>query len=286
MKAEMRRFLSLLASALLAAGASVARADVGEPMGAGPGNTFGIKITHGGTVLVDNPLVPFPADLKPIFVDGTSETSTTIGSLGLGSPVILKIVSDGGAVEPYRVLHFYVDVPDAGNPDIAGPLSLFDPSDSGRISVQVSNIKFAGTIDATPRVEDNNSFFTSFMRDGAGGFFYELPGANAYNSYGHTFLDIQVPGELYLDGNATDYNFSATGGAVTSWDWSGIINPGPVGSLVNDGFGNSIGSGTPAGFVYELGLGVAFTGIVPEPATLTLLAAGAASLLRRKRRGR
>ncbi|MCK6456863.1 MAG: hypothetical protein L6Q92_10085 [Phycisphaerae bacterium] len=285
---------ALLLTALLGT-AATAMADVGEIMPAGPGNTFSIRITHGGNVIVDNPAVPFPTDFK--LTDGDPEGFVQIGSTSGGYPIILKLVSDGAVngVESNRTTHWYIDTPlDVGaGINSPGPDSLFDPNApaTDRIAVEVGNIAFVNTLTATPNVDQRpmdppHSFFVSFMRDGGGRFYY-LPNSNVYNEFGNGFLDIQVPGEFYKDGNLMDYNFLATSGPVVSWKWEGIINPG-TGTLVDDGAGNPIPSntfGAPLGYVYELGLGVAFSGeLIPEPTSISLAAGSLLMVLRRRRR--
>ncbi len=293
----MRRSILLVGCAVvgffLIAGS--ASADVGELLPAGPGNTFSIRVTHGATTIVDNPLAPFPTDIK--LTDGDPEGFVQVGTTASGAPIILKIVSDGAVngVESNRTTHWYLNVPaDLGaGINTAGPDSLFDPlaSASDRIKVEIGNITFVNQLTATPNVDQRpedppNSFFVSFMRD-AGGRFYKSPGTNAYNQFGNTFLDIQVPGEFYKDGNLTDYHFSGVTGPVVSWTWDGIINPG-TGTLVSDGLGNLIPSstfGTPLGYVYELGLGVAFFGeLIPEPATGLFVLSGLGLVARRRLR--
>ena len=72
----------------------------------------------------------------PIFVDGTRESHTQIGMVG-GSPIILKVVSEGSDSEAFRLTHWYIDVPlTVDLIDLPGPTSLFDPN-GGNIGAPV-----------------------------------------------------------------------------------------------------------------------------------------------------
>jgi len=259
-----------------------AMADVGEPIGAGPGNTFGIKITQGATVLLDKNDVVMPSDIK--INDGDPEGYVVLDTWDAGLPsetdIILKVVSMGGARENMRTISFYVDAVDPINIYQSGLLSLFDPTNADPISVEISNISFVSTLTADPFLIDQDQYYVSFMRDQFGNF-YEFADAHAYNAYGNGLWDVEVPGSTYLDGNASEYSFSATSGAVTSWTWSNLINPGPLGTTTADMNGNT---GLPAtGFVHELGMAVSFTGI-PEPATLSMLMLAPLVMRHRRRR--
>jgi hypothetical protein len=190
-----------------------------------------------------------------------------LGLPGLGTPIILKVTSDGGPIESMRILHWYIDAPiSMSDINTPGPLSLLNPFD-GNVKVYISGFQFSNGADATPLLVDNNSYMTSFMRDFQG-HFYESVGANAFNSYGHGIYDIQVPGMRYLDGDTSKYTFAATPGVASSWMWGAIVNPGLFTKVHN----GTSGGQTPLipGYVFELGTSVAFTG-VPEPASLALL---------------
>jgi len=125
----------------------------------------------------------------------------------------------------------------------------------------VTNATFTDGGSVFPLIVNNNSFFTLFMRDMAGRF-YELPLTNAYNSYGHGVIDVQVPGAPFMDGTTNPYSFTSVSGIMSSWAWNNIVNPGPS-TPVNDGSGSVSSAG--AGYVFEIGLAVAF---VPEPGTI------------------
>lgn len=249
---------------------------VGEPLG------FTINIQHGASTVANHSVTIGPGgDLPDIKIsDGTPESFTQIGTLPGGSPIILKVVTEDDAL--YRILHAYILAPaslaDIGSP---GPVSLFDPLKADPITVSLTNLIFTGGGFVEPRVENNNSYFVSYMRD-IEGKFYHLPHANAHNSYGNGVLDIQVPGQFYLDGTANPYQFSSTIGSPASVTWANLVNPGPVGSQVHNGFF----SHNPAlpGYVFELGLSVAFVKAIPEPGTLSLLAMGLALLAKRRTR--
>lgn len=249
---------------------------VGEPQ-----NLFSLTVTQGANVIVNNPAVPVPSDIKTN--DGDPLSFVQVGTTAWNTPIILKLESDGGPNEAFRILHFYIDAPASVNDIDApapAPASLFNPNSSDPITVTVSGLSFAGTPSATPLVVGNNTFYVSYMRDQSGGFFYEIPGSNLYNSHGNGIIDIQVPGEKYVDGLVNPYNFTATAGPAVSMTWANLINPG-TGTTVNDGIGNSflplVGD---RGRVFELGLGVAF---VPEPATMVLVAGGLLGMLGRRR---
>jgi len=249
---------------------------VSEPLG------FTINIQHGASTVANHSVTIGPGmDLPDIKIsDGTPESYTQIGTLPGGSPIILKVVTEDDAL--YRILHAYILAPvSLANIDSPGPVSLFDPLKSDPITVTLTNVIFNGGGFVEPRVENNNSYFVSYMRD-IEGKFYHLPNANAANSYGHGVLDIQVPGQFYLDGTANPYQFSSTIGSPASVTWANMVNPGPAGSQVHNGFF----SHNPAspGYVFELGLSVAFIKAIPEPGTLSLMAMGLALFAKRRPR--
>lgn len=249
---------------------------VGEPLG------FTINIQHGATNVANKAVTIGPGmDLPDIKIsDGTPESFTQIGTLPGGSPIILKVVTEDDAL--YRILHAYILAPvSLANIDSPGPVSLFDPLKTDPITVSLTNLIFTGGSFVEPRVENNNSYFVSYMRD-IEGKFYHLPNANAFNSYGHGVLDIQVPGQYYLDGTTNPYQFASTVGSPASVTWANMVNPGPAGSQVHNGFF----SHNPAspGYVFELGLSVAFVKAIPEPGSLSLLAMGLAILAKRRTR--
>ncbi len=271
----MRTFVSTLVICLVtAASTQSASGYTGEP------TVFDITISHGTTVIAQDTVTIGPGqDLEDIKIsDGDAEDFTQIGTLSGGSPIILKVVTDDDPF--FRVLHMFINAPlDMQNPHLAGPQSLFDPDLADLIDVTISNMAFGGTTDATPLLLPEDSFFVSFMRD-QGGRFYELPGANAYDSFGHTIYDIQVPGTKYLDADAAQYAFASSPGATVDWTWGAMPNPGH-GTTVHDG----TYSGQPSlgdGYVFELGMAVAFLG-VPEPSTLSLLLGGVLLISRRRR---
>lgn len=252
---------------------SIANGQVGEPSG------FTITVKHGASTLATDNVTIGPGqelqDTKATFQDGDPEDFTQIGTVGAGNPMILKVVSEDDPM--YRVLHLYINVPiSLANINAPGPTSLFNPADSSLISVEITNATFFGGMAVEPRVENDNAYYVSFMRD-FGGHFYELPQANAYNTYGSGIYDIQVPGNKYLDGTPGTYNFTSTQGAVSSWTWGNMLNPG-AGTTIHNGFAGGLAS-TGSGYVFELGLSVAFINGVPEPATMMFVAGGAMVLL-------
>ncbi len=264
----------ILASVILVAyTVSLASAQVGEPTG------FTITIKHGASTLATNNVTIGPGgdlqDIKATFQDGDPEDFKQIGTVGANNPMILKVVTEGDPM--YRVLHMYIDVPvSLLNINAPGPTSLFNPADASLINVEITNATFQGGTAVEPRIENNNSYYVSFMRD-FGGHFYESQQANAYNALGGGIYDIQVPGNKYLDGTPATYNFTATQGPVSSWTWGNILNPGP-GTTMHNGFAGGLAS-TGSGYVFELGLSVAFINGVPEPATAMFVIGGAVVLI-------
>ena len=266
-----RLYLSAYFAVLMLICASRADAGsiVGDPL------SLDITLKQGGTTIIPITHITLGPggmleDLKATFMDGDPESHVAVGSLPLGggsSPIILKVVTEDDPV--FKLLHMYIDVPiSLADIHTAGPHSLFNTSDSSPIEVSITNVMFPGGAQVIPQLFNTNSFFTSFMRD-QGGHYYESPETNAYNSYGHGIDDIQVPATSYLDGNAAQYSFSATPGAISSWAWSDIVNPGPIGSTIHNGIGGGLPS-TGNGYVFELGLAVAFT-LVPEPTAIVML---------------
>jgi len=270
--------VALICVAIVATLSGAALAGVGEPTGAGPGGTFSIRITQGGTVIVDNPNAPFPVNIKTNPLDAVQ-----IGTTVAGTPIVLKVQSDFGAVEDFRITHWYISTPmSLAQVSTPSPNSLFDASNPNPITVEIGNVSFTGTPGAYPLVVNNNSFAVSYMID-SNGRYYQTPNTNPYNLFGQGKVDVQVPGQWYVDGSASPYQFSSTEGAVTSWKYQNILPPG-VSTQVVQNNGSLGGTGFPsAGHVFELGLGVAFVQGAPEPATLVLLAGGGLLILRRRR---
>ena len=250
-------------------------AQVGEPTG------LTVTIKQGGATLATRSVTIGPGgDLPDIKItDGTPESHTQIGTVGSGSPIIMKIVTQDDPV--YRILHMYIDVP-ISNTDLdhPGPTSLFDPANAGLIDVEVSNVSFTNGAFAFPQLQNNSLYYTEFMRD-EGGHFYELPQANAYNSHGSGIYDIQVGGDKFLNANTGQYNFGSTPGVVSSWGWRNMINPGTT-TTINDGTNGGLPS-TGNGYVFELGLSVAFTA-VPEPVTMIFVGGAWLFLLARRKK--
>lgn len=277
----LRKLTAIGMFALCAAGFSAAtvNAQVGDPFG-----TFDIEVRQGGNLIAQDTVSIGPGgdlpDLDPIFIDGTRESHTQIGQVG-GSPIILKVVSEGSDSEAFRLTHWYIDVPlSVNNIDLPGPTSLFDPN-GGNIEVTITGLEFANGAAVMPVLVPTPTFSTSFMRDISGNF-YESTGANTFNQYGHGLYDVQVGGDKYLDGDLSAYTFDVlASGTSASWRWGNILNPG-VGTQVNDGSGTTIAPLSP-GYVFELGTAVAFVA-VPEPTTMCLLLSGGAAILLRRRR--
>lgn len=271
----------ILCAAALAAcfSVSTAQAQVGEPQG-----TFTITVRQGGNVVAQKNVSIGAGgdleDLKASFQDGDPEDHTQIGSIGMSdSPIILKVTTDGDS--SFRVAHWYIDVPvSMANIHSPGPTSLFDPN-GGLIDVTVTGFEFDNAALALPLVQSSPNYYTSFMRD-VQGHFYNLPGSHAYNAFGNGIIDIQTPGTLWNDGTPNPYNFEvlATGSSV-SWRWNNILPPSTVTSVTNQ-FGTTFLPVDP-GYVFELGLSVAFVQI-PEPGTLAMLAPAAIFAIRRRRR--
>lgn len=256
--------------------ASLAVAQIGQPSG-----SFQITVNQGNGIVANHTVTIGPGgdlvDLQPVSVDGTPEDFTRIGTLGpSGSPIILKVTTDGDA--SFRMMHLYIDAPiSLADIHSAGPTSLFDPL-GGNIGVTISGLSFDNLASARPFICDNNSYMVSFMRD-IQGHFYELPSSLPDNAYSHGINDIQVPGEIYLDGTADPYNFTVLqDGQSSSWAWENILNPG-LSTTVNNGLADGVAPLSP-GYVFELGLSVAFVAI-PEPGTLALLLLGLVPLGRR-----
>lgn len=275
----MNRMTKIAAMAVMAS-ASAAFAAVGEPFGAGPGGTFSLKITQGNNVIVNSPNTPFPTDVK--INDGDEESFVQVGTTPSGTPIIVKLVSDGAASEDFRIMHVYVDVVDS----LVGPIPPFSSTDSlfaidptQNIKVEIGNIGFIGTTNITPLVVNNQSFAVSYM-EAFGGGFYMLPGTNPWNLFGQNRVDVQVPGAQYLDGTADPYQFSALAGNVVNWTYDNLESPAANTPAEFGIFASQMA--VPGGKVAELGLGIAFVG-VPEPATMGLIITGLIPLLRRRR---
>lgn len=251
---------------------SAAKAQVGEPTG-----TFGITVKQGATTIVSNPNVAVPADIK--ISDGDAEDFVQIGTIGpMGAPIILKLVTDN---DPnFRIAHWYIDVPiSTNNIYTPGPYSLFDPNNPSPIEVEITGLSFLGTTNVTPTLVNNNTYAVAYMRD-FGGRFYNLPDSTATGFPGPG-TTVQVYGNKFFDVNTSQYTYSASNFQPTaSWKWSMLPNPGPFAS-VNDQFNASVPN-LGNGYVFELGLSMAFVG-VPEPSTLSLMIPAAIAILRRRR---
>jgi hypothetical protein len=257
---------------------------VGEPQAGGPGGTFRIKITHGNTVVLDNPLAPFPLDVKN---DGNGLQFVVLSYLDPPTntrPITLKVESYGGALELNRLLSFYIQVPlqtpgpviDINTP---GPQSLFSALNADPIAVEVSHVRFVNTPGVKPLLFDLSTALVSYMRDKLGRF-YRLRGSNEYVAPPGGFGEagIQVCGKAYLDTNVApfippifpivpaDYTFKNTCGLVTgNWAWQQLISPGQTAQVAQGALSVPSGSGGGAetGFVFELGLAVIFASDTP-----------------------
>jgi hypothetical protein len=280
MKAILRTF-SALGCVVAAAYAPAAQAQIGEPSG-----SFEITVRQGGSIIASD-VVTIGAggqleDLKPMDEDGTPESFNQIGSLGAGlneSPIILKVVADGDP--DFRITHWYIDVPiSLLNIYAPGPNSLFDPM-GGAIDVTIEGLEFDNNADVIPFIVGNDTFYTSFMRD-IDGHFYNLPDSHAFDAFGNGLIDVQVPGAFYTDANDAPYDFEVLqSGQTVSWRWSNILAPTAMTQVTNE-FGVTLDSLDP-GYVFELGLAVAFVQI-PEPATLAMLAPAVLLVVRRRRK--
>jgi hypothetical protein len=259
--------------------AGVAKAQIGEPQG-----SFNITVKQGMNVIASDTVTIGMggelSDLKATFQDGDPESFTQIGTIGGGSsPIILKVTTDGDA--SFRVAHWYIDVPvSLLNIDAPGPTSLFQPG-GGDIEVTISSFEFDNMALAMPFMLNSPNYYTSFMRD-YNGHFYNTPGTHAYNQFGNGLIDVQVPGSLYTDGSLSPYQFDVlASGVSSSWTWKNILAPTNADKVTNQ-FGNLLNPFDP-GYVFELGLSVAFVQ-VPEPGTLSLLVPAALMVIRRRRK--
>jgi hypothetical protein len=258
-----------------------AQAQVGDPA------SFDITVKQGAQVIATKH-VNVAAELPDLRIDDGDPESfvqlITQTASGLPTPIILKVVSEPSQ-DPalYRLLHFYIDVPlSMADIDHPGAVSLFNSNSNDQIEVSVANMIFNNGVAAQPRLENDPFFYTSFMRDHEG-HFYESPQTHPYNWAGHGIYDIQVPATAYLDGDTSMYTFASTSGVASSWTWGKIVNPGQN-TKVHTGFQAHVTPSQP-GYVFELGLSVAFVAI-PEPATASMLLLGALVLCRSTRNRR
>ena len=271
--------VAVAALILITSGNAKAQA-VGEP------SSFTITVKQGTDVIAQKAVTVGPGgdlpDIKIAPQDGDSESFCqliTMTASRTPSPIILKLVSEPTPdMSLFRLLHFYIDVPlSLQNIDAPGAVSLFNPLSTDQIEVSVTNMVFANGVAAIPQLCSSPTYDTSFMRD-YNGHFYESPQTTAFNAHGSGIYDIQVPGSAYLDGDTSQYTFNSTSGVSSSWTWGHIPNPGQ-----NTNVNNGQNSTTPSqpGYVFELGLSVAFTAL-PEPATAGLLLLGLMLIRRRK----
>jgi hypothetical protein len=282
MKRKFMLASALGAGLLLIAYSSASAQQVGEP------SSFTISVKQGSQVIAQKDVTvgvgqDLP-DIKTTYQDGDAESFVqliTMTASGTPTPVILKLVSEPVQdMSMYRLLHFYIDVPlSLQSIDLPGATSLFNESSSDSIEVSVTNMVFANGVMAQPLVGDDPYFYVSFMRDHEG-HFYQSPEAHPYGFAGHGIYDIQVPGSSYLDANTSQYTFNSVAGTSSSWTWGKIPNPGPSTKVHN---GSGLVTPSHPGYVFELGLAVAFTAI-PEPATAAFLLVGGLLLVRRRRR--
>jgi len=265
-------------------------ADVGEIRGALPGGLRGsisVRVTQGGSDVINAASVPLPTHIK--FNNGTALDYVVLDTWDAGlateTDIILKVISDGGLVESRRDVHFYIDSITPGQLHIPGPISLFNPANAGLIDVEISNFRFFNTLTAEPILLNMPYYSVSFMRNDAG-HFYNFPEANGYDPDGPGGIpphlwNVQIPGTEYLTNDPTKYTFSSTSGGVVSWTWENLVNP-------QTGTGLVKADGTPVnpptnGFVHELGMALSFTGIIPEPTTLSLMMLSPLVFRRRRR---
>ncbi len=272
----MKRSLMTIGLFVLLMGASSAWASVGEPMGVGPGGTIRIVIEQGSQTLLDENVL-FPTNLDDIKLPGLTKILLTDALGTWDNDVYLEIMSSGGAVEDTRLTNWFFSA--------SGGESLFDPANTDPISVSISNISVANTVNAQPFLGNQDDYSVVYMMT-YWGYYYEFAEARPWNAYGNGEFDVQVPGPEFLDGT-NPYSFSATGGTnvgdALSWTWQGIINPG-AGTTVATG--TETGQPGPDGVVYQMGLGVSIGGTwVPEPGTVLLLLSGLPVIIYRRKQG-
>jgi hypothetical protein len=281
MKLKILRWSIATAALLMIASGSAWAQQVGEPA------SFTIAVKQGSQVIAQKHVTVGAGqdlpDIKTTYQDGDAESFVqliTMTSSGTPSPIILKLVSEPTQdMSMYRLLHFYIDVPlSLQQIDSPGAVSLFDPHSADPIEVTVTDMVFANGIAAIPQLGNDPYFYTSFMRDHEG-HFYQSPQAHPYGFAGHSIYDIQVPGTAYLDADTSQYTFASTSGVSSSWTWGKIPNPGQTTKVHN---GSGLVTPSQPGYVFELGLAVAFTAM-PEPATAGLLLLGGMLLIRRRR---
>jgi len=145
-----------------------AMAQIGEPAPAYTGDTFGITISQGGTILLQDGSVPFPTNIKSspskVFLDDALNN--------WGNDIYLKIVSDGTADESFRVTHWYIGT--------EGSDSLFDPANCDPIDVEINGITFTNNAFVSPTLLDQDDYYVSYFMN-EWGYFYQTPGTNNYN---------------------------------------------------------------------------------------------------------
>jgi hypothetical protein len=263
--------LSRICALIMAVAGTSVYAQVGELTGSGSNNTFSITIRQGNTVLLQDNAVPFPADIK---TPGLTHIPLNDSLGNWSNEIDLQVHSEGGPEEDLRVTHWYLGT--------TGSDSLFDPSNSDTIDVEISGISFDNGAYVLPMVLDQDDYYVSYFMDEYGRY-YQTPGTNTYGTYNSDpwqKIDVQVPGNEYRDADIDPHSFESLAGTEVSWAWKNIIPPGTTTLAV----GND-GSTYENDFVYEMGLGVSFA-VVPEPAAL-ILCMGALPLLvwGRSRRG-
>ncbi|MHC4674277.1 MAG: hypothetical protein ACYTBZ_17465, partial [Planctomycetota bacterium] len=206
-------WVSLILAIAITQTATAAYSGVGELQGAlpgGPNGSFSIRISQGGTDIVNVASVALPQNLN--FHLWNSDDYVVLKTLGAGTAdetdIILKALSLGGPVTTYRRTEWYIAAIKPGQLNSVGNISLFDPSNSDRIEVEIGNIEFVNMLTVTPKVDDLVGFYASYMRDSLGSFYY-FDDARDYNQDGNALWDVQVRGNTYNDGNTNDYDFTA-----------------------------------------------------------------------------
>lgn len=186
------------------------------------------------------------------------------------------------------------------------PLTLDDSPDlfSSGIDVVYSGGTLTATGWTTQMDHDGDGDYTAITENTSWGSFSlsaAIDGSGALSS-GSVTLDGEIAGLGYtsgtlLTGTLTDFGFDETGGeilefvfTVTGGDAAGLYGSGPVGMIMNStGFDGSWGDGFDNynedwGGGPMTGNAQSSTAPIPEPATLVLLASGAAAMLLKRRK--
>jgi len=247
-----------------------------------PAGPVHVMLQQGSKTIVDT-WAPVPAGFK---FDGTEAIDLNTTTPDGQSKIILKIhiVSPD---EDLTVVHFYLrSVDDVNDPNGIGTGSLLDsnlPIDYGRVTFGVEGLDFSPNPVGTFLVDTEDAATFYMLLDlGPRGSFIALPQGRGFSTGVPGEAMWQVPMSAFVDSDAGNYNFLGNVNVSPSAIWSAVPNPIDAGfGIVDVATATQLTDPYSGHRVVEIGA-AAFYAVIPEPATLGLLAIPLALVVARR----